>query len=324
MKGRDMSKLFKLKEWLTVVEAARHLSIVLGEEVTEIDVLRLALDGHLRLSVNFVNHAEARCGKVIPLSEAKTTTVPDIFRKGQEPHDIVLTLKLNDRDYLDLDEKIVTLQGVWDLPLIGNEQLDVEHKYQNLNDGQAVTLQGLDGAFVKDQDGQLCQLQEDYDDNEYQAGSSAQLVMLKQHIARDNIEPSKAQELLDQHKENRKKFLEEKKAKKDLGNDSENYYPAGGLPQDSVLVVRTDALREFEQSINGAPAGMDKPMTTTERNTLLTIIAALCNNSAIDPAGRGAAGQIAKLTEKLGATVTDDTIRKVLAKIPDALESRMK
>lgn len=319
-----MDKLFNLKAWLTVVDAARHLSIVFGEEVTEADVLRLALDGHLKLSVNFVNHAEARCGKVIPLSEAKTMTVPDIFRKGQEPHDIVLALKLNDRDFLELDEKIVTLQGVWDLPLIGNEQLDVEHKYQNLTDGPAVTLQGLDGAFVKGQDGQLCQLQESFDENEYQAGSSAQLEKLKQHIACDNIEPSKAQELLNQHKEKRKKFLEERKTKKDSGRDSENYYPAGGLPQDSVLVVRTDALREFEQSINGAPAGADKPMTTTERNTLLTIIAALCDNSAIDSAGRGAAGQIAKLTEKLGATVTDDTIRKVLAKIPDALESRMK
>lgn len=319
-----MGKLFNLKTWLTVADAAQHLSIVFGEEVTEADVLRLALDGHLKLSVDFVNHAEARCGKVIPLSEAKTMTVPDIFKKGEETHDIILALRLNDRDFLELDEKIVTLQGVWDLPLIGNEQIDVEHKYQNLTDGPAVTLQGLDGAFVKGQDGQLCQLQESYDDNEYQAGSSAQLEMLKQHIACDNIEPSKAQELLNQHKEKRKKFLEEKKAKKDSGNDSENYYPAGGLPQDSVLVVRTDALREFEQSINGVPAGMDKPMTTTERNTLLTIIAALCDYSAIDSAGRGAAGQIAKLTEKLGATVTDDTIRKVLAKIPDALESRMK
>lgn len=67
-----------------------------------------------------------------------------------------------------------------------------------------------------------------------------------------------------------------------------------------------------------------KPFTTTERNTLLTIIAALCDYSAIKHQERGAAVQIAKMTEELGATVTDDTIRKVLAKIPDALETRMK
>jgi hypothetical protein len=126
------------------------------------------------------------------------------------------------------------------------------------------------------------------------------------------------------HKEERKKFLEKEKAKRESGKDSGNYYPAGGLPHDSVLVVRTDALRDFEQSINIAPATSDKPLTTVERNTLLTIIAALCDFSAIKHQERGAASRIAEMTEKIGAVVTDDTIRKVLAKIPDALETRMK
>lgn len=42
-----MSKLFKLKEWLTMGDAARHLSLAFGENVTEADVFRLALDGHM-------------------------------------------------------------------------------------------------------------------------------------------------------------------------------------------------------------------------------------------------------------------------------------
>jgi hypothetical protein len=182
----------------------------------------------------------------------------------------------------------------------------------------------LDGAFVKGQDGQLCQLQESYDENEYQRGSEANLRKLKERMALENIEPSKAKELLDQHQEERKKYLAERKAKRDAGKHSENYYPAGGLPSDSVLVVRTEALREFEASITDAPVSVEKPLTTTERNTLLTIIAALCDYSAIKPQERGAAAQIAKLTEDIGATVTDDTVRKALAKIPEALETRMK
>ena len=58
-----MKKLLKLKEWLAVSDAAKHLSILFGEEVVEADVLRLALDGHLTLSVLFVNGASARCGR---------------------------------------------------------------------------------------------------------------------------------------------------------------------------------------------------------------------------------------------------------------------
>lgn len=71
-------------------------------------------------------------------------------------------------------------------------------------------------------------------------------------------------------------------------------------------------------------AMVDKGLTATERNTLLTIIAALCDYSAIKPDDRGAANQIAKMTEVIGATVSDDTVRRWLKLIPDALATRMK
>lgn len=336
-----MGKLFNLKEWLTLADAVRHLAIVFGEDVTEADVLRLALDGHLRLSVDFVNHAMARCGKVARYTEAELVaaiesgTLPDDLKWMKLPKDLaaavrgesggeevtyLMSLRIDDDRYLTLGDDITTLRGVWDLPMIGGEQLDIEHQYQMLTGGPSVTLETMDGAFVEGRDGGICQLQEDFDDNEYQAGSTAQLEKLKQHIASNDIEGAEAESLLNRHKEQRKEFLEERKAKP----AKENYYPAGGLPKDAVLVVRTQALAEFEQSVNGVPKGAEKPISTTERNTLLTIIAALCDYSAINPDDRGAASQIAKLTEEVGATVSDDTVRRWLKAIPDALATRMK
>lgn len=76
--------------------------------------------------------------------------------------------------------------------------------------------------------------------------------------------------------------------------------------------------------LQGDAVKKDKPLNTTERNTLLTLIAVLCKCAGIDPQAKGAAVKIANLTEEFGATVTDDTIRKHLDRIPDALESRMK
>lgn len=73
-----------------------------------------------------------------------------------------------------------------------------------------------------------------------------------------------------------------------------------------------------------SPSPPNKPITTVERNTLLTIIAALCDYSAIKFEDRGAANQIARMTEEIGAAVSDDTVRRWLKQIPDALESRMK
>lgn len=66
-----MNKLFKLKEWLTVPAAAKHLAAIVEEEVTEADVLRLALDGQLKLSVNFVNHTKAKRGQIVAWEETE-------------------------------------------------------------------------------------------------------------------------------------------------------------------------------------------------------------------------------------------------------------
>ena len=70
--------------------------------------------------------------------------------------------------------------------------------------------------------------------------------------------------------------------------------------------------------------GGNKPLGKRERDTLLTIIAAFCKYESLDPKERGLAAKIAQMTQDLGAPVTDDTIRAVLAQIPDAVESRMK
>lgn len=339
-----MSKLFKLKEWLTVPDAAKHLSIAFGEEVSEADVLRLALAGHLKLSVNFVNHTQAKRGKVVNIPEAellaaiKTGNLPSELEWGEfsaemmqfascipddqkdKPVTYLRSLKLDSDRYLNLSTEVTSISGIWDLPMLGGEQLDIEHQYQMLTGGTAVTLETLEGAFVEKPGSVMCQLQEDFDNNEYQSGSKAQLHKIEERIAIKNIKGADAQKLLDKHKEDRKAFLEERKGQ----DKANNYFPAGGLPEDAVIVVRTTAIREFEQTVNGSPAQTDKPLTTTERNSLLTVIAGLCDYSDIKPQERGAATQIANMTEEIGAAITDDTIRKILAKIPDALESRKK
>jgi hypothetical protein len=76
--------------------------------------------------------------------------------------------------------------------------------------------------------------------------------------------------------------------------------------------------------VNEVDAGLEKPLATRERRTLLVIIAALCSHSNVKYHERGAATQISALTEKIGAPVSDDTVRRILAQIPGALESRMK
>ena len=86
----------------------------------------------------------------------------------------------------------------------------------------------------------------------------------------------------------------------------------------------TDIIGPPERNLKDLIIPYEKPLSTTERNTLLTIIAALCKSLNIDVNESGVASRIEALTEKIGARVTDDTIRTMLKKIPAALEARTK
>lgn len=345
-----MGKLFNLKKWLTIPDTAKHLSIIFGEVVTEADILRLALDGHLKLSVNLINYARARVGEVVDFKNTQwelfplsTTTsmegemtvdniedfrkipfdlankVQKLSMKERAQYSAVLKSLIIDNDrYLNIEQESIPISDIWDLPMIGNGRNDIEHQYQKLTDGPAITLRRVDSAFLQKDDATIYQLQESFDDNEYNPGSKAQLKKIKDYIAESKIDESEAKQILDMHSEARKEYLERIKE-----NPESDFLPAQGLPQDAVLVVRTDELRRFESTLNENTQN-EKPLNTTERNTLLTIIAAMCKYEGIDPKDRTATSEILKMTEDLGAPVSDDTIRSVLKKIPNAIDSRIK
>ena len=69
----------------------------------------------------------------------------------------------------------------------------------------------------------------------------------------------------------------------------------------------------------------DKFLSKRERDTLLTIIAALCKEAKIDIKTPSKAGDlIQSLTDSMGAPVAKRTIEEHLKKIPNALATRMK
>ncbi len=327
-----MKKLFALKKWLTVPEAARHLTLMLGEEVCEADVLRLALDGHLTLSVSFLNEVRARKGKVIPLENAKYIPLSSLLPEGitddcpeEVSHIRILSgLQIDAKRVLKLEKQIVTLHGVNDLAMIGDDRRDVECRYQRLTNGPRVTSAKVNGTFVCGDSNVVYQLLESFEDHDGIKGTIAHWLKLHAQVREGGPDASSAKVALEKHDEERIQFLEWQEKNRSVGKDFENYCTILGFPEESILVVRTEALREFEHSINAETTPVDKPITTTERNTLLTIIAGLCDYSDIDPKARGAAVQIAGFTAEIGAPVTDDTVRMVLAKIPNAVERRMK
>jgi hypothetical protein len=146
-----MKTLLNLREWLTVPKAARHLSILFGEEVTEADVLRLVLDGHLTLSVNFVNYAQAKCVRTVPLAEVDRTVFPTGYEYG---------ILVGDDKVLPEGEEVTRIEGIWDLAMVGAERIEIEKKYQLLTGGPRVELESGECAVVNRPDGRWARLVE--------------------------------------------------------------------------------------------------------------------------------------------------------------------
>ncbi|MDV6340480.1 hypothetical protein R2103_01660 [Nitrosomonas sp. Is24] len=140
-----MSKLFKLRKWLTVKETASHLTILLGEDIREADVFRLALDNKLMLSLFLPTTTQAKFAEEIPLPEEL-----DYLRHNYGCGDTIMTVSL---------DQITVLEGICNFPMIGTERLLVEADYYRLTTGNTFEINGGFEIYVE-QDNKLYVLQQ--------------------------------------------------------------------------------------------------------------------------------------------------------------------
>lgn len=128
-----MSKLLKLKEWVTLDEAARHIAAFAGEDVSRADVLRFGIDQQLQLSVYLVNKAQARKGRVMaadeaPFNEYPISDFPEAV-KSLPPGSDQKTVRIPHGEWIGpdqlvvLEEELFSLGGVHDLPPYGSAHL---------------------------------------------------------------------------------------------------------------------------------------------------------------------------------------------------------
>lgn len=284
-----MSKLFKLKEWVTIPDAARHLSQIVNEPVSEADVLQMALDGHLKLTVDFPNRAKARIGRVIPYKDVPHHELPSLdgegtftYADGYPLHDIKNGEQLQgETPFIHFGKEVVSIDGLWDLAMLGNERIDIEFDLQNLIGGPEVTMTNIEGTFLNRSDGTWAALQDRFEDRTVADAAG------------------------------KKKTIKG------------SYYPAGGLGTDCTRVIRTSEILALQSRLDGT--ALDKPLATRERDTLLTIIAALCKDAGHDYTKHAkTAGLIQSTAAKMGVSIGETTIEGHLKKIPDALGTRMK
>lgn len=281
-----MSKLFKLREWLTLAETAAHLTIVLGETVLESDVLRLGLDGRFTLSVNLMKITHAYR---LSLNKARGMQHKTPLVRVEEHSDKQIRFVFGSEAY-DVDERVELLSGVYDLPLFGSEAGSCEIQYRRLMGLPEILLHDFLSRFKT-----TCTIV-----------SSPTDTSPVYFYLQDRVE------------------IQGKTGDDFLGDVY--FRNANGLPAESFIVIRTAALRAFEESLTeNEESSLDKPLGNRERRTLLTIIATVCKEAKLDFKKHSKTAElIHDMTVKMGVEVSESAIEGHLIKIPDALETRMK
>jgi hypothetical protein len=253
------TKILSPRPWLTLHEAARKLYESGIGEGTEACVLRMALDSNLKLSVYFINKAYGFAGSIIHVSEsdmikgACTGVYPNDLKWSRSENCDVEFLEsiflekdkywILGGDFLNINKnKLVPIEGVWDLILIHDGRTSIENKWLSFIDATKKSELTLKGIYIKDLNGNICQLRKLFDYKVFQSEFELQMARVQEKVSSGSISTEEAEKLTIYYQKDRQKHLE----KVCLPAYSE----ISEILQDSVLVVRSEALGEFIDQFN--------------------------------------------------------------------------
>lgn len=162
-----MSKLFKIKNWVTPQQGMEFLSLQLGEEVQPLDILQLITEGELKISIKLAHRSPAKLGKVVPFKDVPIVELPDIEGNGKITYLDGYSLSPKE-EYTEktlfacFDKDVSYIEGIWDLAMIGNEAIDVSNMLREEMGAEQMDLISIAGTFLIRPDGTCASLQESF------------------------------------------------------------------------------------------------------------------------------------------------------------------
>ncbi len=285
-----MSKFFKLKEWLTLEEAVQDISKKINETITVANLYRSALDGHLKLSVYFVNRAYGVKGELRKVDDIENHPPQKCFDiKDSTVHDI---------------------NGIWDLTMQGCEALEIKDYFEQSNSGIKITTPAKNGILLQQGD-VTCKLYKFFDRKRIFNPKYNESEERKRAIAE---EPMRVLE-------NSPSIVSRSIRKSKLGTE---FVPCKKLSEeDCVLIIMGSEVTRFIESLEDTPQEA-KPLHGKERTTLLVLLGSILKKANIDINGEGVIGKIRGATELNDTPISRQTISDLLPLIRNAVELKQK
>lgn len=301
-------KLLKLRKELLIDEACDYVARNIGEEVSTGDLVRAVILQKLKISVLL--------NPCVELVSAKLTKPVD--RLDQFEASLVYCTQPVQAGY-----------DAFDLSMKGNEVKLIAGVIGDELNGtfRSSVFAGCFFYPVFERAGLFYLPFQVYDSGESLPGSDAHFEKCKFEIAA-KYSSNAATLALEEKERLRRQFLN-RNLHFELGHKKTICLPADDPPTPIDFVFRLTELDKFCEYLNDADGSAKRDdagrsIGARERNTLLVLIAALAREANFDLNKRGIVASIELLTQQFGAPVSDDTIRRVLNQIPEAVEARKK
>lgn len=304
-----MNKILKLKDFLTVEDAAKHLSDDL-KDVSLADLYRFVLDKHLTMSARFINQAYAQPGQYV-------------CNQDNENNDLVF------------DNPVQAINGIRDLAMIGREAQEIEVLYQKEVGGPEPDFTGLNGFFLRE--GELFYklqrslLLDSSEESQNVVLARLDSLLKPKGLTIDDIAKPDDSLVLDSLNDVELEEFMDLSSMLIHCESGENEESATYLPLDEdcyQFVVRTDELIRFIGSLQDedeATTQCNRQYFSTDRNIHLVIIGRMLAKAKFDPSVRGIASSVRGYLEQAGVILSHDTIYKVITKrLQEAHESPKK
>lgn len=313
------SKLLKVKKWVDLNEAAQRLSIALNEPVNALDLMELALDNELVLSVKLPFDKKYVARKMwensIPMGDRlkKLFLFENFFFDGRESEkddayikkeneylikkhldflannfDFEWTEEQKTFDYYCNSIRMVEweygdidyLEGsVYELSMLGSEYIDVMWLIQQNKEREMDELTNLNGVILRSNEGVLYNLQEKFDEEYIKNRKDSSSAGL-------NKSPQKL---------------------KPFQLDATHYFPAGGLPVGCELGMSPANMSKFE-------AKLSESETSNTGNQLLIAMGAVLNEITTSGAKKWTQGDLAaRIGDKQISNLSERTMNGIFS-----------
>jgi hypothetical protein len=272
-----MRKLFKLKNWYSLDDAAARLTLTLNEPITVQDIRQLMGDGHIAAYWNIQSKTAREVAPVTKIYSERDV----FFRAMMEVGNIPATCKqIRIEDFEPQQPYVEDIDGLFKIDAERSEAVTAWLKALALNKEPDHT--SPEGTLLVGNDGRMWQLMAPFSKNECATSFE----------------------------------------KKKPVDDPDNFYPEFYLPEPSDIVISKSEIEAFEAQWT-EPAAEEKPLGTRERNSLLSIIAVLCEAHGYEVARAAkTAVAIRESAELAGIDIGETTIEKHLKMIPDVVRRR--